>query len=76
MTRRIDTQTQVISGAAIGVFRLRTLISALKLEIQGMSRKGTSAYVLLKRELGIKGSREKVLAQAEQCLADVAKWSG
>lgn len=53
-----------ITGPAINVFRLRTLISALKLEMLGMKRRGKSAYAILKDELGISGSRQKVYDQA------------
>ena len=56
----------IITGPAINVFRLRTLISALKLEILGMKRRGRSAYSILKDELRISGNREKVLAKAEE----------
>jgi len=63
----------IISGSAIGVFRLATLISALKLEIAGMKGR-VNAYMTLKRELGCKGSRAGVLKYAEEVLADVANW--
>lgn len=65
----------VISGAAIGVFRLRTLISAAKLEQKGMRRsRGPSAVAMLKRELGIKGDTARVIAVAELSLSNVAHW--
>lgn len=66
----------VISGAAIGVLRLRTLISAAKLETKGLKRSRglPSALSLLKRELGVKGSAERVIAIAEVSLANVAHW--
>lgn len=65
----------IISGAAIGVMRLRTLIAAAKLEKLGMKRsKGPSALSMLKRELGIKGSSEHIIAVAELSLQNVASW--
>jgi len=48
---------------AIDGFRVRTLRSALKLEILGMSRRGVSAYRMVKDEFGFKGSKQKVLDQ-------------
>jgi len=67
-------QTKVISGAAIGVFRLKVLISACELEAKGLKRRGVSALALLKRELGVKGNRDKVLEAARLSLANVDKW--
>ena len=48
---------------AINGFRVRSLRSALKLEILGMSRRGVSAYRMVKDEFGFKGSKQKVLDQ-------------
>jgi hypothetical protein len=47
----------------INKFRLLTLQSALKLEVLGMSRRGRSAYSIIKQEFGLKGSKAKVLEQ-------------
>lgn len=65
---------KVISGKQIGIFRLSTLISAAKLELTGLKRRGVSAHSILKRELGLKGNRENVIAQAEEIKANVADW--
>ena len=48
-------------------YRYATLIVGLKSEIRGMrlTAKGSTCYSILKREYGFKGSREKVLQQAE-----------
>ena len=48
---------------AINGFRVRSLRSALKLEILGMTRRGVSAYRMVKEEFGFKGSKQKVLDQ-------------
>ena len=48
---------------AIDGFRTRMLRSALKLEVLGMSRRGVSAYRMVKDEFGFKGSKQKVLDQ-------------
>lgn len=73
MTQRIE-KPRVISGAHIGIVRLHVLISAAKLEAKGLKRNGPSATSVLKRALGIKGNRDKVIAAAEECLANVANW--
>jgi len=64
----------VISGRSIGIFRLKTLISALELEIKGMTKRGDSAYKILKRELHCKGSKQGVLNYANEVLASVKSW--
>jgi len=47
--------------------RFLALRSALKLELLGMKRsRSPSAYVLLKRDYGLKGNRAKVLKQANE----------
>lgn len=48
---------------AIDGFRVRTLRSALKLEVLGMSRKGQSVYSIVKQEFGFKGNKQQVLDQ-------------
>ena len=47
----------------IAEFRLRTLHKMLKLEILGMTRRGQSAYAIIKAETGLKGSKQKVYDQ-------------
>lgn len=64
----------VIVGRGIGVYRLRTLISALQLEIQGMKKRGDSAYKILKMELHCKGSKQGVLNYAKDVLATLPRW--
>lgn len=64
----------VVTGAAIGVLRLKTLIAGAKLEQKGMRRNGQSCLSILKRELGVKGNADRVIAIAEVSLANVAHW--
>ncbi len=47
----------------IAALRLLTLKSALKLEIAGLSRRGKSAYSIVKSEFGFKGSKQAVFDQ-------------
>lgn len=58
----------IITGENIENFRLLTLIKACELEALGLKRHGRSALSILKEELGIKGSRAKVLAYAKEVL--------
>ena len=54
-------------GSQIEAMRLLTLRSMLELELKGMRRsRPPSAYVIIKRDLGLKGSRQTVLAQMDQ----------
>tara|TARA_Y100000287_G_C14122480_1_gene305640 strand:+ start:114 stop:314 length:201 start_codon:yes stop_codon:yes gene_type:complete len=48
---------------AIKNYRIKTLRSALKLEILGMQRKGQSVYQIIKNEFGFVGNRRIVLEQ-------------
>ena len=44
-------------------FRNKALLSGLKLEILGMKNSRTSAYSIIKKEFGLKGSKQKVYEQ-------------
>ena len=52
----------------IAAFRLLSLRSMLKLEILGMTRRGRSAYSIIKQELGLKGSKTRVYDQLSAML--------
>ena len=59
----------VITGKEnIDAFRLRTLHKMLKLETLGMTRRGQSAYAIIKQETGLKGSKQKVYDQLTELL--------
>ena len=59
----IDTPEQIAH------FRLLTLRQGLKLELAGLKMsRGASAYAIIKRELGLKGSRLSVFNQLSQIL--------
>ena len=47
----------------INRYRLKTLLSALKLETLGMKRRGKSVYSIIKKEFDLKGSKQKVYNQ-------------
>ena len=48
---------------AINRYRIKTLRSALKLEILGMKRKGQAVYRMIKNEFSFTGSKQLVLEQ-------------
>ena len=58
----------------IALYRLITLRSALRLECAGMRAGKINAYAIVKRELGFKGSRARVLDQlnayVDRCKAE------
>jgi hypothetical protein len=63
-----------ITGGSIGVYRLLMLKSALQLEIRGIRVwRNASAYAILKKELGLKGNRQKVLDQATAIILQKAE---
>jgi hypothetical protein len=52
-------------------YRLKVLLSGLKLELNGMSMtRGRSCYAIIKKEFGLKGNRQKVLAQFEKIIEE------
>ena len=55
----------------INFFRLAALKGALKLEILGMKTRGSSAYSVIKEELGFKGNKKKVLSQLEELIEEL-----
>ena len=55
----------------IDMFRFLSLRSALKLECLGMTRRGQSAYSIIKAEYGFTGNKKSVLEQMEQIIEDI-----
>ena len=62
--------TAISDPNKIALFRLCTLRTALRLEINGMRSSGRSAYATLKTEYGYRGTRAAVLAAV---MADIAQ---
>jgi len=50
----------MLTGNQIEFARLLTLRKMLKLEMYGMTRRGRSAYSILKKELGLTGNKQRV----------------
>jgi hypothetical protein len=67
--------TMLTTPTQIATFRLLTLRSMLRLELHGMTRRGRSAYAIIKSEFNLKGSKQKVFDQynaiVEDALAEV-----
>jgi hypothetical protein len=53
----------VLTGDAIHQFRALALLSALKLEVLGMKRRGRSVYSIVKSEYNLKGNKQSVYNQ-------------
>jgi hypothetical protein len=71
-----DTTTSFDGPAAMEVFRLITMVQGLKFEIKcpGMKLcRGPSCHTLAKRQYGLKGNKEKVLAALEVLLVVLAR---
>lgn len=54
----------------IAAFRVRVLRQALQLEIKGLKRRGRSAYVIIKEEFNLRGSRQSVLDQLTEIIGE------
>ena len=54
--------TTIYNPDQIDAARLLTLRQMLRLEMLGMTKKGRSAYSILKSDFGFKGSRESIFA--------------
>ena len=57
----------------IDFFRMASLKGALKMECLGMTRRGRSAYAVCKEQYGLKGNKQKVLAQMEAMVEEAIK---
>jgi hypothetical protein len=64
----------VVTEGSIQLFRQRTLLRALMLEVKGMKiSRGASAYSIIKKEYDLKGSKQKVLEQFQQLISERAE---
>ena len=58
--------------AQIEMFRYKTLLKGLRLEMVGMKMsRGQSCYSIIKQEFGLKGSKQKVYDQFKLMLEQV-----
>jgi hypothetical protein len=63
MTKQLDGAFIVTGKEDIGMFRLLSLKGRLSLELKGLTSRGGSTFAAVKREFGLKGSRQKVYDQ-------------
>lgn len=64
--------TTMITGAGIPLYRLLAVRGMIRLEARGMKFRGGSVTARMKRELGVKGNRDAVLAALEAAIAEAA----
>ena len=60
----------------IQLYSMLVLRARLKLELVGLKGRGRTAYSLLKQELGIKGSRQKVLDKVNEIIQVMKEQKG
>jgi len=62
---KITEGCTVFAGrSAVDLYRMMTLAAGLKMEVRGMKMyRGRTCYALIKEEFGLKGGKQKVLAQ-------------
>ena len=60
----------------IQLYSMLALRARLKLELVGLKGRGRTAYSLLKQELGIKGSRQKVLDKVNEIIQVMREQKG
>ena len=67
-----DNNGYVVTGDSIPKYRLLMLRQGLKMEMKGLriSSRGPTAYSIIKKEFGLKGSRERVLTAFESILVN------
>jgi hypothetical protein len=61
---------------AVNLFRLKMILTGLRAEAVGMrlTRKGPSCLTIAKREMGLKGDRDSIIAQVVEIIkAEQAK---
>jgi len=60
----------------IQLYSMLALRARLKLELVGLKGRGRTAYSLLKQELGIKGSKQKVLDKVNEIIQVMKEQKG
>ena len=58
----------------IDFYSIMTKRSALVMEMQGMKRRGRSAYSIIKEEFGLKGNRQKVFEQLTEIIEAIKQY--
>lgn len=63
LERKSERLSEIAPSSQANVFRLYALRGQLEREIKGSKSKSPTAYIRIKREFGITGSRKNVLRQ-------------
>lgn len=63
----------ITTPEGIAAYRMLALKGMLKLEMLGMGRRGVSAFAIIKREFGLKGSKQNVFEQFQKICAAVVE---
>lgn len=72
MNNRTDNNEAIVIDGEdkVRLTRILALRSACKLELLGMTRRGRSATAIVRQEFGFKGSKQKVLDQLNEWIAE------
>ena len=71
LVRELNEVTGLTDRDQIIRYRHKLLLSGLKLELKGISMtRGRTCYSIIKKEFGLKGNRQKVLAQFEKIIEE------
>lgn len=62
----MNDPVMISEPSQIELARMRIMLSALKLEIFGMRHSRGSVYAMIKRQFGLKGSKQSVHDQLKQ----------
>lgn len=64
--------TSFVGPESVNLFRVMTMVRGLRAELRGMRlSRGISCYAMAKKEFGLRGNKEKVLAQLEAVLENM-----
>lgn len=67
MAVQVESYGVLVTGSHIDLYRMKSLICCLKLEIKGLKMsKGQSAYSTIKKTYSLKGNKQSVLEQFEK----------
>ena len=58
----------------IDFYSIKTKRSALAMEMQGMKRRGRSAYSIIKEEFGLKGSKQRIFEQLTEIIEVIKEY--
>lgn len=72
---KTEKLTTIVLNSQANLFRLYSLRGELAREIQGTRTKSPTAYIRIKREFGLTGSRKSVLRQFSEIIEEAAEYN-